>query len=328
MTKLWVIAFAYAIATSCSGVQRGPLGPPALQTDLRPGGFELVVTNWRGEGKELPGLHPAWQYNEPALSPDGKRLALTARPPGAGTFPPSIESQIVIYTLPSGPAVRLEGPGQNNFPAWVGNTGKVSFARWSGRDALTSSLIVRNADGSGQEQELLNNIMGLVTGVAWFGDGQRFLLTNRAPRADQPSVLRIYSVTDLGRPRILLSNNLLPSSPVLNRDETVVALTAAAPLTGRGANRPSQRGGVYVMSVNGGPTQTVSSTGENPTWSSNGSTLFFMTTDTRVISSARVQTRAPQRPQHPFRDRPHLNSRRIRLQYYRATRFSLRGDDV
>ena len=274
-----------------AAAQRGRAGAQGrMQTSGRAGGAEVIAVNANGISKKFSGLEQNWSYTDPVLSPDGKRLALTGSPPlPSGQPGPRQRSIIVIYALPDGPIVTLNAPGQNHLASWVGNTGKISFLRRDNSRDLTDALIVRNADGSGQEQTVIGDLQNTL-GVAWSGDGTEFFLSYQsAARYPRGGILR-YSTQNVRAPVLFQAEEIMPGRLAVSPDGSMMAF-ATDPA---GATRGRSGGGalerrVYVAPVNGYGMRIASVSGEMPMWSTDSRTLFFVSTNDRRIYSARIR---------------------------------------
>ena len=105
-----------------------------------------------GLEKPLPlGPH---NYQYPRLSPDGKRLAIVQETERPG------ESDLWVYNVETGAALRLTHDGKNGVPVWSSDGERIIFSSTQDRRPNTSparamgkSLLVR-ADGSGAVERL------------------------------------------------------------------------------------------------------------------------------------------------------------------------------
>ena len=88
-------------------------------------------------------------YNLPALSPEGDRLALTLNESG--------ESHIWIKQLDEGPMSKLTFQGSSNVSAaWTPDGQGLAFVSNRASDLASTDIYMREADGSGQPQLLVD----------------------------------------------------------------------------------------------------------------------------------------------------------------------------
>jgi Tol biopolymer transport system component len=103
-------------------------------------------------------------YSLPALSPEGDRLAVTLNESG--------ESHIWIKQLDEGPMSKLTFQGsQNTSAAWHPDGDGVAFVSSRGSDLASTDIYLRESDGSGQSQLLLDT-QGPIGEVTYSPDGE------------------------------------------------------------------------------------------------------------------------------------------------------------
>ncbi len=114
-----------------------------------PGPASLVVGRWNVALVDRKGVVeslnlPAAPYQNPRVSPDGRRIAVvTTDPKGA---------YISIYDLTGGPGIgRLTFEGNNRFPTWSRDSQRVAFQ--SDRDG-DRAIFWQLADGTGKAERL------------------------------------------------------------------------------------------------------------------------------------------------------------------------------
>ncbi|MDP2956161.1 MAG: protein kinase [Longimicrobiales bacterium] len=126
------------------------------------GAVEELV--WVSRAGEVEPVDPAWTgvFGSPALSPDGRRLAVTL--PGEST------TDVWVRQLDRGPSLKLtfEGSG-NDYPTWTPDGGSVTFS--SDQAGPTADLWTKRADGSAQAVLELDQERGLSESL-WSRDAE------------------------------------------------------------------------------------------------------------------------------------------------------------
>ncbi len=118
-------------------------------------------------GKQLSAVGPPGSFANPALSPDGRRVAFDQPDPGGRN------EDIWIRELSTDAVMRFTfGPGLNQVPIWRHDGNRVVFASNQG---LEFALVQKNADGSGPQQHLAN-LGGLQQGFWDCSRDGRYLL--------------------------------------------------------------------------------------------------------------------------------------------------------
>jgi eukaryotic-like serine/threonine-protein kinase len=216
---------------------------------------ELV---WVTRDGKAQSVDPDWQgdFGFPALSPDGKRLAVVR-----GT---SAESDIWIKPLDRGPSVKLTLKGKvNSYPTWTPDGRSVTFtSNATGSDDLWT----KRADGSAQAVLQFHEKQGVYTPV-WSRDRKWLVFrTNRqAPGAGD--ILGIRPGIDTA-PVPLVATKFSEVAPALSPDGRWLAY----------ASRESGQYEIYVVPFpNTAAAKWPVSTrgGTEPLWSHSGKELFY-----------------------------------------------------
>jgi serine/threonine-protein kinase len=156
------------------GIRVGSYGPADLAVSetgtliyaTGAGGAQEVVWVTR-DGKARP-VDPDWhgRFNDPAVSPDGKQLAVTVQLPGA--------DDIWIKQLDRGQSAKLTFRGnRNHFAAWTPDGRSVTFSSDTA-GGTSFDLWTTRADGSGQARRLFHDKRSL-TRPLWSPDGKWLL---------------------------------------------------------------------------------------------------------------------------------------------------------
>ena len=221
--------------------------------------WEMVWVDREGVATEVD---PSWapgNYSQPALSPDGRQLALTVT---------STEvDQLWIKPVDGGPPRRLTFEGTNSFPTWSPDGRSVVFR--SIRGGQPPSILGRPADGSAPALPLLVSERGGATMVDYSADGQWLLYVDRGD-------LRALPLDAAGRPR---------GEPVALTSTPATELVPALSPDGRWLAYRSDEGGqdeVFVCPFPACDVKYLVSTergGAYPVWSHSGRELFYRSAD-------------------------------------------------
>jgi Tol biopolymer transport system component/tRNA A-37 threonylcarbamoyl transferase component Bud32 len=211
-------------------------------------------TTWYGE------------FNSFALSPDGSRLAVSAR--GVNGL------NIWVKQLERGPFTRLTFGGTDRRPLWSPDGLSVAFIHDS---ASTSVVYVRPADGSGQER-LLVAIDRQIQEAVWSRDARTVVVRTDNAAAGAGDLLAVRVGED-SAPAALVATPLTELHPALSPDGRWLAYTS---------NQSGFTNEVYVRSVgerSGGRWQVSNGGGSQPVWAPHGRELFFLDGRARLIAA-------------------------------------------
>jgi Tol biopolymer transport system component len=213
----------------------------------------------------------------PRISPDGRRLALTAGPGGFG--------QLWIFDLDGrNQPVKLTFQNHNLFPVWSPDGSRIAFLR---RSQSQNQMLSIAADGSAVDPTpIFDGGFGPV--LAWSPDGQMLLFAQPQP---PPEKIMVFSFVD-HTTRRWAPGSFAEFGGSLSPDGHWVAYSSNATGAFEVWVRPFPGPGV--------PVRISSDGGTKPLWSRDGRELFFESGD-RFLS-ARVTSMTPE-----FRvDRPEL----------------------
>jgi eukaryotic-like serine/threonine-protein kinase len=223
----------------------------------RDGAAQLVDPSWSG------------QLNSLTLSPDGRRLAVSATTVGAGL-------NIWIKQLDQGPLTRLTFSGRDRRPAWSPDGRLVAFVRDSGSGG---DVYARTVDGSSVERRLAH-LDRAIQEVAWFPDGRRILVRTDNSALGSADILAVPVTGD--------------SAPVAIAASSYSELHPAVSPDGRWVAYSSNEAGlseVYVRPfphTDAGRWQVSARGGSSPVWSADGKDLFFLDPAQRVTAASIV----------------------------------------
>ncbi len=220
------------------------------------GATENVVVRVGRDGSVVP-VDTAWfgAFNSLALSPDGRRLAVSS---GLGTA-----VSIWIKQLDHGPFTRLTFTGQDRRPFWSPDGRVVAFIRDSGG---SSALYSRPANGSGEDR-LLVRIDRLIQEGIWSADGRWILARTDNGQAGAGDIVAVPTGGGAAVP--VVASSFTELNPALSPDGRWLAYTSDE----SGINE------VYVRpfpNTTTGRWQASNGGGTEPRWSRDGRTLFYL----------------------------------------------------
>ena len=227
----------------------------------------------RAGARERFGTEWLAEFSSPALSPDGRRVAVTVRE-GQGV-------NIWLADANGGRPSKLTLSNRNNLePAWAPDGKWVSYLSGSA-SGNTGDVWRQPADGSGRAERILHEERPFAEQV-WSPDGSLLARTTTAtPGLGDILVARSPADTV---PTPLVAGNQSEYSPIVSPDGRWLAFTGTE--TGRlevyvasFANPADKR----VISVAGGFT---------PRWSHSGDELFYLDLQSRMVAARVVRTPA------------------------------------
>jgi Tol biopolymer transport system component len=219
-------------------------------------------------GKTRPMLTSPGIYDNPRLSPDGKRLAFSNNP------------DIEVYDLEHETTTQLTFTTQtrtNHNPVWTADGKHIAFVAESNSDF---SLLWIRADGSGEAQLLLQSKYQLRP-RSFSGDGTRLTFDELTPETGFNLWTLPLEMSDpdhpkAGKPEVFLRTPFSEQRPALSADGRWVAYTS----------NESGRSEVFVRPFPPGPGKWLISTGEgSPMWSRDGKELFYRGADDRIMAA-------------------------------------------
>ena len=224
----------------------------------RPAAAVLDVPVWvsRDGSEEVLNPQLAGSFQEPAISPDGRRIAFAHAPVG-GT------RDIWIYDIEQGTFERLTNEGTNRSPFWSPDGGEVGFS--SEREGIMA-LYSRSANLSGEARLLVaGRGQGLVR--AGWTPGGRSLVFQQGQNS--PVIDLLYATPDSGStPVEFLATPFVESDPSLSPDGRWLAHQSNESGRREVYVRPFPGpGGRILVSVNGGAL---------PVWTRNGREILYV----------------------------------------------------
>jgi eukaryotic-like serine/threonine-protein kinase len=191
---------------------------------------------------------------DPALSPDGTRLALTTGPPGQG--------DLWSYDLRGRPPIRLAVVDEDRGAVWSPDSRQVAFTMASGATRPPNLHMVL-ADGSMLTPRPLRAEVVDGGPRTWSAAGELFFLQPPLSTAD----VAVIPVEGADSPRKVVATEYAEIDPTLSPDGHWLAY--ASPRTGRNE--------IWVQGYPEGVATRISNNGGyEPRWSADGRELFYL----------------------------------------------------
>ena len=221
------------------------------------GVFERRLVWVSRDGTVIPIAAPPNAYTDPAISPDGRSVALSVQ----GTT-----QTLWVYDLVRSSLTTLPEPGSLQSPLWTPDGRRLAYRATR---AGYRNLFWRPADGSGEEERLTTSA-GLHTPSSFSRDGRMLLFTDIA--ADTGNDIWVMDTDSQPRSaRPVLKTRFGEFSPKISPDGTWLAYSSDE----------SGRLEIYVSQFPGASGKIAISTdgGAEPRWSRDGRELFYRQDD-------------------------------------------------
>jgi serine/threonine-protein kinase len=225
-----------------------------------PGGHARALVRVERSGRRTPLTDDRRGFRGPAMSPDGRRIAVTVDPR---------PSQIWVYDIARGSGIPLATDGHNLGARWTPDGRHVVYTS-------DGDVYVRAADASAEARRLLARDRPQYAGP-WLEDARSLIFADEHPtnRSD------IWLMPADSAPRPLVATRASEMMPALSPDRRWLAY--ASDETGRQE--------VYVQpfpNINDGKWIVSAAGGVSPVWSPTGQELFYMSG--REVMSVVVKT--------------------------------------
>jgi eukaryotic-like serine/threonine-protein kinase len=199
---------------------------------------------------------------DPALSPDGTRLALTTGPASQG--------DLWSYDLRGRPPIRLAVVDEDRGAVWSPDSRQVAFTVVGGSTGAAPNLHTVLADGSMLTPRPLRAEGAGGFARAWSAAGELFLIVPPAQGGLQASNIAVVAVTGEGSPQEIVATEYQETDPALSPDGRWLAYASSR--TGRIE--------VWVQGYPEGVAVRVSRDGGyEPRWSGDGAELYYLQGD-------------------------------------------------
>jgi Tol biopolymer transport system component len=205
----------------------------------------------------LGAVGEAGYYTNPALSPDGKRLAVSRL-----TDTTTGNRDIWVWDLTRGVSTRFTfGPDINNNPVWSPDGSRLAFIRYAKDSSLIRSLYAKPA-GGGASEELLFDDKADNSAEDWSPDGKLLLFNVGAHEIDA------LPMTGDRKPYPVLKAAFSQTNAAVSPDGRWIAYLSDE----SGTNE------IFVQSFppSGGKWQISTNVGTEPSWRRDGKELYFM----------------------------------------------------
>ncbi len=228
------------------------------------GGSQLVW--YDRSGRQLGKIGEQDKYADPALSPDGRRLALEIGDPNPAVYVIDVERGIKTR-------LTFDQSEYKANPAWSPDGKLLAYETVSNAAALGVSIVQKPANGAGEEQVVLsgNSDLGFAN-PEWSPDG-RFLLFIRSTG---PTGHEIWAMPLTGdrKPFRVVS----PASPQANINQFRISADGRWILYSCNESGQEQ---IYVAPFPGpgGKWQISDITADFPAWNHNGKEIFYLAGD-------------------------------------------------
>jgi Tol biopolymer transport system component len=262
-----VVQYSVSATGSLAYVAGKPPAPP----------LERLVWVSR-EGTEQSVGAPPRDYNQPRLSPDGRRVAVDVI---ESSMADVVESsmQVWLYDLPRGSFSRFTFDGNNRHAVWAPDGTRLAFM--SNRDG-GQRIFSKRADGGGDAEPVPGggsnapDVFNIP--YSWSRDGLLTIARLGPAAAAELSVLRLddgSSTGTGGTPPVFTRTQAADGAPQLSPDGRWMAY----------ASEESGRREIYVQAYPGpgGRRQISSDGGNEPLWSATGRELFYRSGDRMMV---------------------------------------------
>jgi Tol biopolymer transport system component len=243
-------------------------GTLAYVTGVAPASANNTLVWVDRNGAEQPLPAPPRRYVAPAISPDGKRVAVHI----ADGSPISNKSDIWLYGLARGELTRLTLDERSIVPVWTPDSKLI----YTPRDRTTRNYGIRSipADGSGSPAEVSAPQPSALYASCVSPDGKvaiGFVRTGVIERRGMWLLSLSAGAPAAGKPQLFLDSQFAKASPQFSPDGRWVAYQSNE--TGRNE--------IYVVPYPGpGPKEHVSNEGgTEPRWARSGHELFYRNGD-------------------------------------------------
>ncbi len=232
--------------------------------------FRAVMVDRSGAVRPLSDDVAALLLDSPALSSDGRRLAIGMRAEDR-------TSQIWVHAMGDGAMGRLTFDGLLNIrPRWRPGTGTLSYLGFAGIGKIDFHVFERDAGGRGGVRRIFTGDPRSVGSHAWSPDGRWLIFRTDDQAAGNGDILAIRPGVDTV-PRALVATPAEEMGPAVSPDGRWLAYTSNE--TGRREVYvrpfPATDEARFLISPSGGMT---------PVWARNGRELFYLDASGNMVA--------------------------------------------
>ena len=238
----------------------GVAGNGTLVVQTGKGAAKSQLAWFDRSGKQVGVVGTQGVFADPAISPDGRRVAFDQMEPDGRN------DDIWIRELGNDSVMRLTfGPGLMELPAWSPDGKRIALMANHG---LSSALQLKNADGSGSETQISEPSGKQQDPWGWSPDGKSLLIE----RGDALAYLSLGNK----EPKILVQGNWLVRNAQFSPDGKWIAYSSnetgaweiyVSPFPDAGSKWQVSRGG-----------------GEEPRWRRDGKELFYLSPEGKMMA--------------------------------------------
>ena len=217
-------------------------------------------------GRELETLAAPADYRAPAISPDGRRIAMRRRDPQSSNL------DIWILEPARGAFTRFTfDPKQDGNPLWSPDGSRIVFS--SDRDGAGTNIYVKATNGLGEEEALVRSPNGKWPD-SWSPDGRYLIYNEFDPKTN--SDLWVIPMSGDHTPKLFLRTPFAETQAQFSPDGKWVAY----------GSDESDRPEIYVVPFEGsaGKTQVSTAGGTEPHWRGDGKELYFISPDQKLMA--------------------------------------------
>jgi dipeptidyl aminopeptidase/acylaminoacyl peptidase len=268
-----VVAALLVLASTASGAAAAP-----ARIAFSSGGDLFTIAADGSARTQLTHFGPRRSSGQPSWSPDGARIAFLSERGENGS------PRVWTMRSDGGDARPLTSARKATLELdseWSPDGTRIAFARATfGRESLRTSIVVANADGSGEQTLVTERLrrLGFLHTPAWSPDGARLVFTRTVLDDDAYFRQSLQEVAADGSGRRLLARDGGDAS--FSPDASRIAFTSIRDRNGHhcGSDECSYNGEIYTMAADGTDQRRLTTSRADdaePAWSPDGGRIAF-----------------------------------------------------